>query len=177
MASDKTEEVEKLAEAVEATRYNFNPEMCGDRYKDVMDSHQDAMSTLTALKTGLEEAAAEKQQELDQANKVNDDDQAENRHENQMSDTSVSETNEPAKDPLGFPVDTEGSEQEHPVKETVANVVQKGPVVNDEVIVNFLTSQLDDVTDFGYLLVPDDGQLNGEALRNLKAKFKAFINI
>ena len=70
-----------------------------------------------------------------------------------------------------------------PVSETQAAVTQElapaepqQPVVNDEVIANFLSAQLNDVTDFGWLLVSDDPQLNGEALQRLKAKFQNFLN-
>jgi len=49
--------------------------------------------------------------------------------------------------------------------------------ISDKTIKEFLQSQLDDVEDFGYLLIPDDGRLNDEALCNIKSKFKAFCRM
>ena len=48
--------------------------------------------------------------------------------------------------------------------------------VNDETIKEFILVHLD-VTDFGYLVVPDDARLNDEALSIIKSKFKEFIGI
>jgi len=48
--------------------------------------------------------------------------------------------------------------------------------ITDEVIVSFLESQLHDVVDFGYLLVTDNPQINGEALQRIKRKFNEFSN-
>jgi len=125
MNADNLEKVELLITSVEASRYSFNPEMCGDRYSAVMASHKDAMSTLTALKIGLEEAAAEKQQEdqavMDLANaEMGDERPTEDlldRHNMpEVSDYDAGiaptpETNAPAKDPLGFPA---GPEEDEP---------------------------------------------------------------
>ena len=49
------------------------------------------------------------------------------------------------------------------------------PSITNETIAEFLKGQLNDVTDFGYLLVSPDPQQNAEAMANLRAKFKAFI--
>jgi Zn finger protein HypA/HybF involved in hydrogenase expression len=49
------------------------------------------------------------------------------------------------------------------------------PSITNEIIVEFLEGQLNDVTDFGYLLVSPDPQQNAEAMANLRAKFKVFI--
>ena len=45
----------------------------------------------------------------------------------------------------------------------------------DETIKEFLISQLEDVTDFGYLLISNEERVDDEALCNLKKKFKEFI--
>jgi len=45
-------------------------------------------------------------------------------------------------------------------------------------IENFLLEQAQgDVTDFGYLLIPEDARLNDEALCNLKKKFKTYMEV
>jgi len=47
--------------------------------------------------------------------------------------------------------------------------------IRDSDIISFIKHHLD-VNDFGYLVVPDDKRLNDEALSNIKAKFKKFID-
>jgi hypothetical protein len=46
--------------------------------------------------------------------------------------------------------------------------------INEETIKEFIVNYLD-ITDFGYLVVPDDERLNSEAMSIIRAKFKAFI--
>ena len=46
--------------------------------------------------------------------------------------------------------------------------------INDETLKEFIAKHLD-VTDFGYLVVPDDERLNSEAMSIIKRKFKEFI--
>ena len=46
--------------------------------------------------------------------------------------------------------------------------------INDTTIREFIADKLN-VTDFGYLVVPDDERLNSEALCNIKNKFREFI--
>ena len=46
--------------------------------------------------------------------------------------------------------------------------------INDSTIYEFIADKLD-ITDFGYLVIPDDARLNDEALCNIKKKFKEFI--
>ena len=48
-------------------------------------------------------------------------------------------------------------------------------IIDDDAVKFFLMNQLDDVTDFGYLLVPTDERLNLEALSSLKSKFRIFM--
>ena len=59
--------------------------------------------------------------------------------------------------------------------EDMPSVSGQKAVITDQVIVEFLKSQLNDVTDFGYLLVSDDPQHNAEALANLKHKYQVFV--
>ena len=47
--------------------------------------------------------------------------------------------------------------------------------INDETITEFITEHLD-VTDFGYLVIPDDPRLNDEALSKIKQDFKEFMS-
>ena len=48
--------------------------------------------------------------------------------------------------------------------------------VDDRAISDFLLDRaMSDVTDFGYLLIPEDARLNDEALSNIKRKFRAYL--
>jgi len=48
--------------------------------------------------------------------------------------------------------------------------------VDNTAIASFLLSQAaKDVTDFGYLMIPNDAMLNDEALSHIKDKFKAYL--
>jgi len=48
--------------------------------------------------------------------------------------------------------------------------------LNNETIEQFLTECVDDIIqDFGYLVIPDDRQLNDEARCHLRDKFNAFV--
>lgn len=47
--------------------------------------------------------------------------------------------------------------------------------ITNEDIAEFLKIQsTEDVTDFGYMLIPNDARLNDEAISNIKDKWKAF---
>jgi len=49
--------------------------------------------------------------------------------------------------------------------------------ITNETIIDFLIDQArGDVTDFGYLIIPDDDRLNAEALSLIKKKWKVFID-
>ena len=47
---------------------------------------------------------------------------------------------------------------------------------DDKLISDFLDDQKSNLTDFGYLLVADDPELNAQALRKIKIKFETFKN-
>ena len=49
--------------------------------------------------------------------------------------------------------------------------------INNETLKEFLKHQIeiDDIEDFGYLIIPSDEILNDEALSYLKEKFKEFV--
>jgi len=46
--------------------------------------------------------------------------------------------------------------------------------INDETLKEFIQNHLS-VTDFGYLVIPNDARLNDEALSNIKQSFKDFV--
>jgi len=51
--------------------------------------------------------------------------------------------------------------------------------ITNEILKQFICDSLQDdsfITDFGYLVIPDDGRLNDEALCSLKFKFKDYID-
>ena len=80
-----------------------------------------------------------------------------------------SQDNEPSQPVAEKPADCATSVITAGDKET-----QTEHTATDEIITLFLHAQTD-VTDFGFLLVTDDPQLNAEALRNLKSKFHKFL--
>ena len=51
--------------------------------------------------------------------------------------------------------------------------------LTNEMIRAFLVASMksdNDISDFGYLLIPDDERLNAEAMSHIKRKFREFID-